>query len=187
MHAGYSIVDELTQLSKQSGLKTWRLAGKELLPVVQGGMGVGVSAGGLAGAVAGLGAVGTISSVDLRRLHPDLMAQTGHLDKELDAGDRINAANLVALDREIQKAKDIASGHGLVAVNIMKALTSYEAYVSQSVTSGADAVVVGAGLPLDLPFPFPLGRFLGVDFPFELFPFEPFLLLPFPPFPRPDG
>jgi nitronate monooxygenase len=151
MHAEYSIVDELTQLSKQSGLKTWRLAGKELLPVVQGGMGVGVSAGGLAGAVAGLGAVGTISSVDLRRLHPDLMAQTGHLDKELDAGDRINAANLVALDREIQKAKHIACGHGLVAVNIMKALTSYEAYVAQSVTSGADAVVVGAGLPLDLP------------------------------------
>jgi nitronate monooxygenase len=49
-----------------------QLQGKTLLPVVQGGMGVGVSAGGLAGTVANLGAVGTISSVDLRRLHPQV-------------------------------------------------------------------------------------------------------------------
>lgn len=82
-----------------------QLQGKTLLPVVQGGMGVGVSAGGLAGTVANLGAVGTISSVDLRRLHPDLMARTGHLDKESDARQQIESANLIALDREIKKRK----------------------------------------------------------------------------------
>jgi nitronate monooxygenase len=127
-------------MAQQSGLKTWLLAGRALLPVVQGGMGVGVSAGRLAGTVAGQGGVGTISSVDLRRLHPDLMAQTEHLDKEPDAGALINAANLMALDREIQKAKTIANGRGLVAVNIMKALTSYEDCARQAVESGADAL-----------------------------------------------
>jgi len=75
----------LHELAHASGLRTWQLGGKALLPVVQGGMGVGVSAGGLAGHVARLGGVGTISSVDLRRLHPDLMARTRHLDKEPDA------------------------------------------------------------------------------------------------------
>lgn len=144
-------LQELSGMTRQSGLNTWRLARVELLPVVQGGMGVGVSAGGLAGAVARMGGLGTVSSVDLRRLHSDLMAQTAHLNKEPDAGARIDAANLVALDREIKKAKRIADGRGLVAVNIMKALTSYQACVEQAMASGADAVVVGAGLPLDLP------------------------------------
>jgi nitronate monooxygenase len=138
-------------LSRDSGLRPLRLAGKSLIPVVQGGMGVGVSAGGLAGAVAGYGGVGTISSVDLRRLHPDLMALTGHLDKEPDARAQIDAANLDALDREIRKARTLAQGRGLIAVNMMKALSAYEAYVRQALASGVDALVVGAGLPLDLP------------------------------------
>jgi len=141
----------LLGLSSEGGLHTWRLAGRELVPVVQGGMGVGVSAGRLAGTVASMGAVGTVSSVDLRRLHPDLMAQTAHLDKEPDARQRIDAANLVALDREIRRARQIAEGRGLIAVNIMKALSAYDIYVRQALESGADAIVVGAGLPLDLP------------------------------------
>ncbi|WP_309678291.1 nitronate monooxygenase family protein [Polaromonas sp.] len=141
----------LQLLSDQSGLRSWRLGGKDLIPVVQGGMGVCVSAGGLAGAVAGLGGVGTLSAVDLRRLHPDLMAQTGHLDKELDARAQIDAANLRALDREIRRARELAQGRGLIAVNVMKAVSAYEAYVGQALASGADALVVGAGLPLDLP------------------------------------
>lgn len=120
---------------------------KALLPVVQGGMGVGVSAHNLAGNVALLGGLGTISSVDLRRHHPDLMKQTGQLrDKEA-----INAANLVALDREIRAAKQKAQGNGMIAVNIMRAVADYAAYVKQSCESGADAIVVGAGLPMDLP------------------------------------
>lgn len=128
-----------------------QVQGKTLLPVVQGGMGVGVSAGGLAGAVANLGAMGTVSSVDLRRLHPDLMVLTGKLDKEPDARQQIESANLIALDREIKKAQQLANGRGLIAVNIMKALNQYAGYVQQSLMSGADAIVVGAGLPLDLP------------------------------------
>ena len=141
----------LEMLSHDSGLKPWHLGGKDLIPVVQGGMGVCVSAGGLAGAVASMGGVGTLSSVDLRRLHPDLMAKTGHLDKEPDAGAQIDAANLEALDREIRRARELAQGRGLLAVNVMKALTAYETYVHQALASGADALVVGAGLPLDLP------------------------------------
>jgi nitronate monooxygenase len=143
--------ETLQQSCLESGLRMLQLSGKTLLPVVQGGMGVGVSAGGLAGTVANLGAVGTLSSVDLRRLHPDLMARTGHLDKEPDARQQIESANLIALDREIKKAQMLSNGRGLIAVNIMKALNQYPGYVAQSLSSGADAIVVGAGLPLDLP------------------------------------
>lgn len=130
-----------------TGLKRLELKGKSLLPIVQGGMGVGISAHRLAGNVAKLGAVGTISSVDLRRHHPDLMAQTKKSrDKAL-----INAINLVALDREILAAREIAGGNGVIAVNIMRAVSEYAAYVRQSCESGAGAIVMGAGLPLDLP------------------------------------
>ncbi len=110
-------------------------------------MGVGISAHRLAGTVASCGAVGTISSVDLRRHHADLMEQTGRSrDKQA-----INQANLVALDREIRAAQGIAQGKGLIAVNIMRAVSEYANYVRQACASGIDAVVVGAGLPLDLP------------------------------------
>ncbi|MEY8879380.1 MAG: NAD(P)H-dependent flavin oxidoreductase [Leptothrix sp. (in: b-proteobacteria)] len=138
-----------------SSLNPLQLAGRRLLPIVQGGMGVGVSAKKLAGAVAALGGVGTISSVDLRRHHPDLMARTNHLaarpGMDADSKAQINAANLEALDREIRAARQIAAGRGLIAVNVMRAVDDYAAYVRQSLASGADAVVVGAGLPLDLP------------------------------------
>ena len=122
------------------------IRGRRVLPIVQGGMGVGISAHRLAGAVAQLGAVGTISSVDLRRHHPDLLAASRHGDKAT-----VDAANLTALDREVRAAKDLAAGNGLVAVNVMRAVSEYAAYVRQSCASGADAIVVGAGLPLDLP------------------------------------
>jgi nitronate monooxygenase len=130
-----------------SALPPLRIKGKSLLPVVQGGMGVGVSAHRLAGHVAAQNAVGTIASVDLRRLHEDLMEQTGR------SRDRaaIEHANLVALDREIRAALAIAQGQGLVAVNIMRAVSQYMDYVRQSCESGAGAIVMGAGLPLDLP------------------------------------
>ena len=145
------MIHKLQQLAHSDGLHGWKLRGRELIPVVQGGMGVGVSAGRLAGTVAGLGGMGTISSVDLRRLHPDLMAQTGHLNKEADARERIDAANLEALAREIRRARELSGGRGAVAVNVMKALSAYEPYVRQALQSGVDAIVVGAGLPLDLP------------------------------------
>ncbi len=131
----------------KTAFKNLVIKGRSLLPIVQGGMGVGVSAHRLAGTVAALGACGTISSVDLRRHHPDLMARTGRSrDRAL-----IDAANLQPLVREIRAAKALANGRGLVAVNVMRALSEYASYVRQSCESGAHAVVVGAGLPLDLP------------------------------------
>src|SRR5262245_15534458 len=88
----------------RSGLRPLQLIGRTLLPIVQGGMGIGVSAHRLAGNVAALGGVGTISSVDLRRHHADLMAVTGHLEPGEDAKRSIDAANLEALRREIRAA-----------------------------------------------------------------------------------
>jgi nitronate monooxygenase len=134
-----------------SGLRPLRLAGRELLPIVQGGMGVGVSAHRLAGSVAALGGVGTISSVDLRRHHPDLMALTGHLRVGAEAKVAINAANLEALEREIHASRTLSQGRGLLAVNVMRAVSEYAASVTRALHAGIDAVVVGAGLPLDLP------------------------------------
>jgi len=124
-----------------------KIRGKEARPLVQGGMGVGISAHGLAGAVARENCVGTVSSVDLRRHHPDLMLATGR-SRDRQA---IEAANLVALDREIRAARELAAGNGIVAVNVMRAVSQYAGYVRQSCESGADAIVVGAGLPFDLP------------------------------------
>ncbi len=141
-----------------TNLPSLRLAGRELLPIVQGGMGVGISAHRLAGSVAACNAVGTLSSVDLRRHHPDLMARTEHLGLGPAAKDAINAANLEALDREIRAARRLAKGRGLLAVNVMRAVAEYAPYVRKSCESGIDAVVVGAGLPLDL-------TELAADFP----------------------
>ena len=110
-------------------------------------MGVGVSAHRLAGSVARLGAMGTISSVDLRRHHPDLMQLTGGSRNKA----AIDGANLEALDREIRAARTLSQGRGAIAVNVMRALEQYGCYVVQACESGADAIVAGAGLPLDLP------------------------------------
>jgi nitronate monooxygenase len=124
-----------------------RIRRRAALPLVQGGMGVGVSAHRLAGSVAREGAVGTLSSIDLRRHHPDLMKLSGHSrDKAL-----IERVNLIALEREVRAAVELAAGNGLVAVNVMHAVSQYAAYVRGACESGAQAVVVGAGLPLDLP------------------------------------
>ncbi|MBX3622010.1 MAG: nitronate monooxygenase [Rhizobacter sp.] len=145
----------LAPLLLQGGLAPMTLAGRTLLPVVQGGMGVGVSAHRLAGAVATLGGVGTISSVDLRRHHPDLMARTQGLSARQGADEEVKAliddANLEALEREIVAARELAQGRGLVAVNVMRAVAEYAPSVKRALESGVDAVVVGAGLPLDLP------------------------------------
>ncbi len=138
-------------LLAKSGASPLVIKGKSVLPIVQGGMGVGVSAHRLAGAVAKTGGIGTISSIDLRRLHPDLMKETQHLLPCSDSKDAINIANLEALKREITLAKEESNGFGLIAVNVMKAVNEYAAYVRCSLENGADAIVVGAGLPLDLP------------------------------------
>ncbi|CDQ09798.1 NAD(P)H-dependent flavin oxidoreductase [Acidithiobacillus ferrivorans] len=110
-------------------------------------MGIGVSAHRLAGAVAAEGAVGTIASVELRRLHEDLMRPLRRLRDPAASA----KANLIALDREIQEARRIAGKEGFIAVNVMHAISGYREHVLQAIKSGVNAVVVGAGLPMDLP------------------------------------
>ena len=158
MNEPSAVADEagdLMALLQVGGLHPLRLGGKTLLPIVQGGMGVGISAHRLAGSVAALDALGTISSVDLRRHHPDLMARTGHLEPgpaaTQAAKTAINEANLEALKREIVAARRLANGRGLLAINVMRAVNEYAPSVTRALECGIDAVVVGAGLPLDLP------------------------------------
>ena len=131
----------------RSDLPLFELKGKRLLPIVQGGMGVGVSAHRLAGAVASHGAVGTIASIDLRHHHPDLMAQCQRVRDK----DKLEALNLIALEREVKLALASANGNGLIAVNVMKAVSAHADYVRTACEAGVQAVVMGAGLPLDLP------------------------------------
>ena len=146
-----AIHPEMQPLLASSGLAGLTLGERRLLPIVQGGMGVGVSAHRLAGSVAALGGVGTISSVDLRRHHPDLMERTRGIGFGESAKALIDAANLEALSREIARARELAGGLGLLAVNVMRAVGEYAASVKRALEEGIDAVVVGAGLPLDLP------------------------------------
>lgn len=116
-----------------------KLGNRELaLPLIQGGMGVGVSMGGLAGAVATEGAMGTLSTADAGWNEPDFAAHP-------------QQANLRALRREVQRAKRLAAGAGLVAVNAMVATRQYADSVRTALEAGADAIVSGAGLPLELP------------------------------------
>lgn len=107
------------------------------VPVMQGGMGVGVSLSGLAGAVAAEGGIGIIST-----------AQIGYRDPNFDL--EPIACNLRAIQTEIDKARQIAKG-GIVGVNIMVATQKYEEYVKAAAEAGADLIVSGAGLPVDLP------------------------------------
>lgn len=107
------------------------------LPIIQGGMGVGVSLSKLAGAVAKAGGVGLIST-----------AQIGY--REPDYEKHPLEANLRAVESEIKKAKEIAPD-GVIGVNIMVATNQYELYVKAAAQAGADVIVSGAGLPMDLP------------------------------------
>ena len=150
-HIDAALADKL----QTSGLQAMQLGGRRLLPIVQGGMGIGVSAHRLAGSVAAMGGVGTLSAVDLRRHHPDLMERTQGLASRVgqDEATRqaIDAANLEAVEREIRAAREQSQGRGLLAINVMRAVSDYAGYVKRSLEAGIDAVVVGAGLPLDLP------------------------------------
>ena len=145
----------LTRDSRQwltaSGLAALHIANRTLLPIVQGGMGIGISGHRLAGSVAALGAMGTLSSVDLRRHYPDLMEETRDLTPGECAKEGINRANLIAIQREIAAARALAGGKGMLAINVMRAVSEYASNVKQALECGIDAVVVGAGLPLDLP------------------------------------
>ena len=88
---------------------------KAELPVIQGGMGVGVSLAGLAGAVAKCGGIGVIST-----------AQIGYQEPEFDR--HPIETNLKSIKTQISRAKEIAEG-GIVGVNIMVATRNYAMYV----------------------------------------------------------
>ncbi|HWT37241.1 MAG TPA: nitronate monooxygenase family protein [Paraburkholderia sp.] len=123
------------------------IRGRSLLPIVQGGMGVGVSAHRLAGSVAREGALGTIASIDLRHHHPDLLERCRAMPDRATLED----ANRTALVREVRSARSLSEGRGMIAVNVMKAVNAHADYVRIACEEGADAIVMGAGLPLDLP------------------------------------
>ena len=127
--------------------KPLQIRGRELIPIVQGGMGVAISASSLSSAVARENGVGTIASVDLRHLHEDLLADS-KIDPTEEKYDRLNR---IALDREIKTTLKNSEGRGMIAVNVMKAVKDHQALVKQACESGAHAIVMGAGLPLDLP------------------------------------
>jgi nitronate monooxygenase len=131
----------------ETPLPKLKIRGRELLPIIQGGMGVGVSAHKLAGHVAKEGAIGTIASIDLRVHHPDLMERTKRVKDRVI----IDEANYEALDREIKKAREIAGPDGFIAVNVMKAVDRFPELVKQACESGANAIIMGAGLPFELP------------------------------------
>lgn len=147
----HQVSSTLMDAVMRNGLRPLLLAGRKLLPVVQGGMGVGVSAHRLAGSVAAESGVGTIASVDLRHHHPDLLERTASLPVAHESKAIIDAANLEALSREIRMARERSKGRGLLAVNVMRAVNEYAASVRKALECGIDAIVVGAGLPLDLP------------------------------------
>lgn len=107
------------------------------VPVIQGGMGVGVSLSGLAGAVAAGGGVGIISTAQIGYRDPEWLTHPVE-------------TNLKAIGEEIKKAREIA-GDGIIGVNIMVATKGYADYVKAAVKAGADLVISGAGLPIQLP------------------------------------
>lgn len=108
------------------------------IKIIQGGMGIGVSLGKLAGAVAKAGGMGVISSVNAG-LHEEDFNQSPKL------------ANQRAFQKEIRRAKKISEGNGAVAVNIMMATSSCEEMFALAVEEEVDAIISGAGLPINLP------------------------------------
>lgn len=107
------------------------------IPIIQGGMGVGVSGCKLSAAVANEGGIGIISGVQIGYREPDFETNT----KE---------ANIRALRKEIKKAKEL-SPKGIIGVNLMVAINEYDAMVKACIEEQADIIISGAGLPLSLP------------------------------------
>src|SRR4030065_338353 len=109
---------------------------KAKLPIIQGGMGSGISLSGLASAVANEGGVGVIATSGIGMLEPDF--STNWLE-----------ANIRALKKEIKKARELT--RGILGVNIMVALSNYADMVRTAIEEEIDIIFSGAGLPLNLP------------------------------------
>lgn len=107
------------------------------IPIIQGGMGVGVSLSGLASAVVREGGVGVISGVQIGFRENDFKINT----KE---------ANVRALRKEIKIVREKSNG-GILGVNLMVAMNNFEEMVNVAVEEGIDLVISGVGLPINLP------------------------------------
>ncbi|MCR4903462.1 MAG: nitronate monooxygenase [Butyrivibrio sp.] len=107
-------------------------------PILQGGMGVGVSLHNLAGAVSKAGGIGCISTADIGFKNPDFIKNP-------------LKANLEAIGKEIKMAREIAGQDKILAVNVMVALKDYAEIVKECVHQNIDLIVSGAGIPLNLP------------------------------------
>ena len=117
------------------------------IPIIQGGMGVGLSWENLAGSVASCGAIGVVSAVGTGYRHPDLVER----DKFGRPIGSYNIHHPEALKRIIREAKAISGGRGAIGVNILAAITDYGRVARDAVEAGADIIISGAGLPLKLP------------------------------------
>ena len=106
------------------------------LPIIQGGMGVGISLSGLASAVANEGGVGVISCAGIGLLYP-------RFSKDYLTN------SMMGLREELRKAR--AKTRGIVGVNVMVALSNFSDMVRTAISEKADIIFSGAGLPLDLP------------------------------------
>lgn len=106
------------------------------IPIIQGGMGVGISLSGLASAVANEGGIGVISCAGLGLLYPK---GKGSYTQKCVTG----------LKEEIRKARQKTKG--VIGVNIMVALSNYAEMVRTAINEKIDVIFAGAGLPLDLP------------------------------------
>lgn len=106
------------------------------LPIIQGGMGVGVSLSGLAAAVANQGGIGIISAVGIGMLDPEHRSN-------------LRKANQLALRKEIRRARELSNG--IIGVNIMMAVTDFDDLLRLSVEEGVDVAIIGAGLFLKRP------------------------------------
>lgn len=116
-------------------LKIGNLTAK--LPIIQGGMGVGISLSRLATSVANEGGIGIISGVQIGFREPDFIKNTLE-------------ANLRILESEIKLAKTNAK-QGIIGINFMVAMQNYDILVKKAVECGIDLIISGAGLPLELP------------------------------------
>lgn len=126
---------------KIPSLKIGKLEAK--IPIIQGGMGVGVSLSGLASAVANEGGIGVIATAGIGMLEPDF-------------NKHFKEANRRALIKEIRKARETTNG--IIGVNIMLALTDFDELMLIALNEGADLILLGAGLPLKNPEELPLER-----------------------------
>ncbi len=118
-------------------MKSFRIGDLHIpVPIIQGGMGIGVSLSGLASAVAEMGGIGVISTVGIGFLkeNPDRNYKKRHIE---------------AIRNEIRNAKALTKG--ILGVNIMTVITNFSDMVRTSIEEGIDVIFAGAGLPLDLP------------------------------------